>query len=256
MLFFYNHKIYFWFEMNEDDEFQTTSLPCCKKSDIKNLFSNIKTFESMDKSVLANQAESVRFLLNEDEFRGFVTDWVNHVNIRKLYPWDGAVFFMEYVNTLKQIANIDANYQFDGRWEGDDGLFDEDKINLLNNIDVSKVGTSPIIIKSECEPELSMKIEDALYAFKNNTTSLYTNEINELIDYNIRRMALTRDLYQNFSATPSIMRPSIVLEPGMKIEDINYEDPNCIFYFYYYSFLPGIRTNLVHLKRVLEEMRK
>ena len=259
MLYFYKHRIYFYLEMNTLDEFLTTeSFPYCKASDLKNLFPNITLFDTIDKATLTEQS-GYKFLLTPEEFRGFVEDWVAHCTVNKLYNWDGAVFFIEYINTLKQIAKIDADYQFDGKWEGDVGLYNEEKINLLEKIDVSKKVASPIIINSQCEPELSMKIEDVLYALKHNTTSLYTNEINNLINYNIRRMGLTKALYENFSAgkDQSIFDPNkLDLSQDITIKDIDYSNPNCIFYFYYYSFLPGIRTNLVHLKRVLGEMAK
>ena len=85
----------------------------------------------------------------------------------------------------------------------------------------------------------------------------------ELLTYTLEKLNekygnLVKKLYENFSAgeDKSIFQANIKLDPTMTIDDIDYSNPNCIFYFYYYSFLPGFSTNLLHLKRVLEEMAK
>lgn len=256
MLSFYNHKIYFNFEANHDDDFYATCLPCCANKDIGKFFSNVTTFETLNASSLAREEESRRILLAPQEFRGFIEDWCNNISVKKIYPWDGASFFMEYVNMLKQIAEIDAQHQFDGRWEGDDGLYDTEKINIINNLDVSKIKPSPIIITSPVEPELSIKVEDAIVAYLEGKASIYTEEINSLIDYNVRRIKLSKSLYQNFSKEDSILKPDIDLYDNMKINNIDFKNPNCIFYFYYYSFLPGVKTNLVHLQKVLKAAKE
>lgn len=252
MLLFYNHKIYFNFEVNQDDNFYATCLPCCANKDIGKYFSNVHIFESYNAATLAQEEESRRILLSPQEYRGFIEAWCNNISVRKIYSWDGASFFMEYVNMLKQIAEIDAQNQFDGRWEGDDGLYDNEKINIINNLKVSSIKPSPIIINNLVEPELSIKIEDAIAGYLEGKPSIYTTEINNLIDYNIRRIKLSKSLYDNFSKTNSILKPDIDLSDNIKINNIDYKNPNCIFYFYYYSFLPGVKTNLIHLQKVLK----
>lgn len=254
MLSFYKHKIYFTFEMNEVDTFYATSLPYCSKSAISDLFPNVELFEKFTRDELEN-SDVKCILLSPEEFRGFIDSWVEHSLTNKLYNWDSSSFFAEYVKTLKQIATIDGDFQFDGRWEGDEGLFTLEKIDEINNIDISSITESPIEITYNCEPELSLKVEDALYAFKNNGSSLYTNEINELIQYNIRKIGLTKSLYSNF-AGKNFFQPNLTLNDSISLETIDYSNPNCIFYFYYYSFLPGIKSNIIHLKKVLEAMAK
>ena len=260
MLSFYDNEVYFDFEINVYDEFYATTAPYCNKKDAANVFPKLKLFDKINKANMVENGEAKRFLFTPAEYRGFIKAWCEHTTVQKMYNWDYAVFYVEYVNTLKDISRIDDECGFYGGWNSDleNGVFNEIKNSIVANIRVSDMTESPIVINSMCEPEYSMKIEDALYALKHGISSVYTNEVNELIQYNIRKMLLVKKLYENFSAgeDKSIFQADIKLDPTMTIDDIDYSNPNCIFYFYYYSFLPGFSTNLLHLKRVLEEMAK
>ena len=192
--------------------------------------------------------------MSPGQFRGFIKEWINNsFTTNKLYKWDEHTFYVEYVQTIREIATIDNECQCEGQWNGDDDLMNWDKINRVLDINYSENDESPIKISSVVNPEYSIKVEDALYAFKNGITSIYTDEINEEINHNIRKMMLTQKVFSNFGA--DVAKFDIPLDLDITIKDIDYTNDKSILYFYYYSILPGIRTNLKHLRKVLDCMK-
>lgn len=276
MLYFYNKEngfklpIGFDFEMGEKSPYFATSVIYCNESSIERLFPNIVYF-SKDKLPLDSEEfltslgsgkyftnkrdeSEAEFLMSPGQFRGFIKEWINNsFTTNKLYKWDEHSFYVEYVQTIREIATIDNECQCEGQWNGDDDLMNWDKINRVLDINYSENDESPIKISSVVNPEYSIKVEDALYAFKNGITSIYTDEINEEINHNIRKMMLTQKVFSNFGA--DVAKFDIPLDLDITIKDIDYTNDKSILYFYYYSILPGIRTNLKHLRKVLDCMK-
>lgn len=255
MLYFYKAMLYFDFEYNEYDEFYATKFERCDNSNISTYFPNINIItDKIEFSTLLSSNESTKkYLLTPKQMRGLIGDWLETSTYNKLYNWDASSYFMELINTMKQIAAIDAKYQYDGGWTGEAGIFDTEKIDIINNLAVNSTEEYPFNLSKNLDPEFSIKVEDALYAVKNNTSSLYTTEINELVQKNISKIKLVKDLYSNFVG--DVFVPTIDLTDGITVEDIDYTNPESIMYFYYYSFLPGVSTNLVHLKNVIGAMK-
>lgn len=255
MLFCCDSWIRLGLEYTTYEKFFATELPFCNKEDMEENFPNVKRFDTMTtKEIKENNAKEI--LINPYQYRGFIKEWIAHAPTEKLYNWDHSVFYAEYIKMLKQIAGVDRDYQYDGAWVGQSGIFDEDKIYMIENIDISKEEESPIIFTDFVDPEYSIKIEDALYALKYGTSSLYTNWVNELVQNNVKKLGLVKELYHKFTfATP--FNPSIdISNQEMTIKDIDYDNPQSLLYFYFYSYLPGITTNLVHLQKILEAFKR
>ena len=255
MLYCCDSMVLFGLEYVGYEKYFATELPFCSKEDMEKLFPNVKRFDTMTiKEIKENYVQ--RILINPYQYRGFIKEWISHAPTEKLYNWDYSLFYAEYVKMLKQIAGVDRDYQYDGAWVGQSGIFDEDKIHMIENIDISKEEESPIIFTDFVDPEYSLKIEDALYALKHDTSSLYTNWVNELVQNNIKKLGLVKELYRKFTfAVP--FNPSIdISNQEMTIKDIDYDNPQSLLYFYFYSYLPGVTTNLVHLQKVLEAFKR
>ena len=257
MLYFYDARVFYNIELGTiHNPYYATSIPYCNNEDAETQFPNIKLFESVTQTDIqfGNHKYSM-FLITPGQFRGFVRDYVNHSMVNKLYNWDADSFFMEYFSMMKAVASTGAEHDYHGKWLEDDTIYNTILTTEITDMEVPTVETSPIVIDHECKPELSLRIEDALYAVKNGGTSLYTSEINELIKYNINKLAFCKDLFSSFYNTTTGFE-NLNLSSDITIDTIDYTQENSILYFYFYSFLPGVRTNFYHLKRVLEEMRK
>lgn len=258
------------FEMGENKTYFATSMYYCKEKDIKNLFPNVYYFTKENRPVdilnLFSELGSCKyfdnpksechadFIMSTGQFRGFIKHWIEKsFSTRKIYNWDEHSFFVEYVDTMKDIAIIDNECKCEGKWVGSGDLMNWDKLNIILGINYSDFEESPIVITETVDPEYSLKVEDALYAFKNGITSIYTDEINEEINHNIRKMMLTQKVFSNFGA--DVAKFDIPLDLDITIKDIDYTNDKAILYFYYYSILPGIKTNLKHLRRVLDRMK-
>lgn len=260
MLSFYNTKILYNIELGTvHNGYWVTELPFCKREEVSEVFPNAKVFDSIHYTKLADTNNNQRpniILLTPEEYRAFVVDWINHSVTNKLYNWDANSFFMEYFNTIKTAAKVGELHGYYGKWLEDDGAFDTYATDRVINMDVPAAGAvSPIIIDNMCEPELSLKIEDVLYALKHGDDSLYTAEVNALVRRNVSKLGFSKELYSSMMGT-DLIKLDIDLDLEITIDKIDYDNPQAIYYFYYYSFLPGIRTNLVHLQRTLEAFRK
>lgn len=255
MLFCCNAMVCFGLEYSEYEKSFATELPFCNKEDIESLFPNVKRFDTMTlKEIEENNVKKI--LLNPYQYRGFIKEWISHAPTEKLYNWDYSLFYAEYIKMLKQIAGIDRDYYYDGAWSDQTGVFDEVKVKMIENIDISQEEESPIIFTDFSDPEYSLKIEDALYALKHGTSSLYTNWVNKLVQTNIRKIGLVKELYQKFTFVAPF-NPSIdISNQEMTIKDIDYDNPQSLLYFYFYSYLPGVNTNLVHLQKILEAFKR
>ena len=277
MLYFYNKEggfklpVGFDFEMGSNSPYFATSVIYCKEKDIPNLFPNIVYF-SKDKLPLDSEKflgalgkgtyfenprdeSEAEFLMSPGQFRGFIKEWIdNSFTTNKLYKWDEHSFYVEYVQTMRDIATIDNECQCEGAWNGDTDLMDWDKINRVLEVNYSENDESPIKVSTRVDPEYSIKVEDALYAYKNGITSIYTDEINTEVNHNIRKMMLTQKVFSHYGA--DVAKFDIPLDTDMTIKDIDYTNDKAILYFYYYSILPGIKTNLKHLRKVLDAMKK
>lgn len=258
------------FEMGENKTYFATSMYYCKENEIKNLFPNVyyfpkeerpidllKLMRSLGQCKYFDNEKSEKhadFILSPGQFRGFIREWMdNSFTTNKIYKWDEHSFYVEYVQTMREIATIDNECQCDGAWVGSGDLMNWDKLNIILGINYSENEESPLKVSERVDPEYSLKVEDALYAYKNGITSIYTDEINTEINHNIRKMMLTQKVFAQYGA--DVAKFDIPLDTDMTIKDIDYTNDKAILYFYYYSILPGIKTNLKHLRKVLDAMK-
>lgn len=256
MLYLYDARIFYNIELGRlHRPYYATSIPFCDNDKVKEMFPNVTLFETVTQKDIANgKYQTASFLISPGQYRGFIRDYVSHSNTNKLYNWDADSFYMEYFNMMKDVAKLGSDHGYHGKWLEDDGVYDTLATEELIDMEVPSVEDSPIIINSDCKPELSLRIEDALYAMINGTSSLYTNEVNNLVKSNITKLGFIKDMHKKMYGIDIFSDIDTTIEAD--ITKINYTNPHAMIYFYYYSFLPGVRTNVYHLKRVLEAMKK
>ena len=259
MLYFYDARIYYNLELGTiNNPYYATHLPFCDDDQIETQFDNVKRIDMItQEQIESGDYSEAMILLTPGEFRGFVQDYVKHCNVNKLYGWDGYSFFYEYYNMMKNLASVGAEQDYHGRWCDDDSFYNTILTSELVDMELPEAETSPIVISYECKPELSMRIEDALYAVKNNGTSLYTQEAIELVQANLKKLRFTKSLYKKFFGLNCDFGGLDLFEDTefTSLSDIDFSQDSSILYFYYYSFLPGVRTNVAHLKKVMEAMK-
>ena len=132
------------------------------------------------KEIKENNAKEI--LLNPYQYRGFIKEWISHAPTEKLYNWDHSVFYAEYVKMLKQIAGVDRDYQYDSAWVGQLGIFDEDKIHMIENNAVACLNVSYV----DCVSNNNDKMVTTIEAFDWDLT---VNETPEKI-YNMLQKAV------------------------------------------------------------------
>lgn len=251
MLYFYNSRIFFNFEIGMRKNYLVTSLPFCPEIHIPTYFPNAKPIIQEQLSILRNGRYNI--CLTSNELYTFMRDWEKCSQFNKLFEWTMVDWFQSYIDFMQSIDNSSA-CNIVGHWNKDESLFDYKKHLELHSIKPREAKpVDPVIIFDvyDIRPELSWCIEDCLYARKHGIKSKYEDMINRTIRSNIEHIKHFCGLYNAYKRP--LVTFDIPLDGDITISTIEFSDPDSIYYLYSPFDDERVRTNYLHIAKCVEK---
>lgn len=232
MLNFCNKKIYLDFEIF--DSYDIKSLMLCDNPYIATLHPNELHLKSINVSeLLTNNIKDI--FMTASQLKSFIKEWFNHSN--NCICFNTNEWFNDYIQCIKQMSNLMGHYEYTDR----NSIFRDRQKWLIENLEI-KDEESPIIFDINVEPEYSWKIQDWLENKKINSMSLFSKDIEEIIEINKCKCFE----YQN--------RANIFGQNYLNFKPYN----NCetiddLCYLYFPLSGESINSNFIYIKKCLEK---
>ena len=232
MLNFYNKKIYLDFEVF--DSYDIKSLMLCKNPFIATLHPNETHIKNINISeLLINDIKDI--FMTAGQLKSFIVEWFNHSNIFINFNYNE--WFNDYIQCIKQMSNLMGHYDYTDR----NSIFRDRQRWMIENLEI-KDEESPIIFDKNVEPEYSWKIQDWLENKKRNSISLFSKEIEEIIEINKCKCVE----YQN--------KANIFGQQYLNFKPYN----NCdsiddLCYLYFPLSGESINSNFIYIQKCLEK---
>lgn len=174
MLNFLNKKIYLDFEVF--DSYNIKSLMFCDNPFIASIHPNEIHLSELKVTELLNY-DIKDIFMTAGQFKSFIKEWFNNSNNCILVDINS--WFNDYIQCIRQLSNIMGHYEYTDR----NSIFRDRQIWLIDNLEI-KEEKSPIIFDINVEPEYSWKLQDWLENKKRNSLSIFSKDIDEIIEIN------------------------------------------------------------------------
>lgn len=242
MLFYYNSKIIFDFEIQSDNHYIGTHSFFCEDNATSNFIPNLKIEETIKTSDLRKSDKA--FALSINEHVALLTFWYNTSKFRKLYDWSIQDWIISYINDMKNMYTVLHGDINDGI-----SIFQDRRDYMIKNLSLNinnEEDCNHIIFDIPMKPEYSWAVEDCLYHRLAKTKSKYRAYVNKIINKNIHHRNYYERRKSLFYDTPFIKKK------GLDIMTMDLSNKEILSYLYSPYPNESLRTSLTHLKQVVQ----
>lgn len=242
MLFYYNSKIIFDFEVQLENHCIGTHSFFCVDSASSNFIPNLQLEDAIKISDLYKSDRT--FALSVNEHITLLTFWHDTSKFKKMYSWSIQDWIASYINDVKNIYTVlhgDVNDGISIFQDRRDYMIKNLSSNISNEEDYNH-----IVFDMPMKPEYSWAVEDCLYHRLNGTKSKYRSYVNKIINKNIHH----RNYYERRKSL--YYDVPFIKKKGLDIMTMDLSNKEALSYVYSPYPNESLRTSVTHLKQIIQ----